>query len=287
MLSLFINLTRGNRTAVALILGLLTSGAIMTMPAQTATPAQPLYGMWYIFPLGNPATDPLRYEFRHNATTGKDEMIVTRLCPGDYRAVIARAVTPVEVGENTIRVLKTVNVSEAGELNSVCRSSIQEGTLNYSVASDGKITITNPGGNPDLFDLVRQDAANEAILPANLYGAWLFPLQDDNGATIQLRLVFYNSGDSNRGKVRQIATCSKANDTLVSQVDSGISVTKDKITILETVSREQKDGPFTCKASITPGSLHYVVSANGAILTLSKPGNQPITLTRETKPGLN
>ena len=243
--------------------------------------------MWYIFPRGNPNTDPLRYEFRHNATTGKDEMVVMRLCPGDYRAVIARAVVPIEVGEKTIRVLKTVNVAEKGELDSVCRMSIQEGVMTFSSTADGHVSISNPGGSPDLFELTRQDAATEAILPANLYGSWLFPVQKDRGAIIQLRLVFYNTGDSDRGKVRQIATCSFHNDTLISQVDSAIAVSNDHITLLESVAHEQKDGPFSCRATITSGSLHYVVSPNGATLTLTKAGAPPTVLTRESKTGLN
>lgn len=262
----------------------LASATVLALPAaaQTASFAQPLYGTWYTYPLGNPNTDPIRHEFRHNSTTGKDEMIVTRLCPGDYRAVIARVISPIEVSENTIRVLKSVSDAEKGEVNSVCQVSIEAGVMGYTVSDNGdRISITNPGGTPDMIELARQDAASEAVLPAPLYGTWSFPLQADHGATVEIKLVFYNRGDSDRGMVRQITTCSKDNTTLVSQVDSPVRVTKNQLTILETASHEQQDGPFTCKATITAGTLRFVVSPNGATLSLTKAGGQPLILTRD------
>ena len=250
--------------------------------SQTATFAQPLYGTWYTFPLGNPDTDSVRHEFRHNATTGKDEIVVTRLCPGDYRAVIARVVSPIEVSESAIKVLRRGTDTEKGELNSVCQISLEAGTWNYTISGDGeRLSIADPGGVPDLLELARQDAVSEAALPATLYGTWVFPVHQENGAKVQIKLIFFSKGDSERGKVRQIATCSKANNTLLSQVDSPISVTKDQLTILESSSHEQRDGPFICRATITAGMLHYVVSPNGATMTLLKTGGQPLVLTRE------
>ena len=173
----------------------LASGIMQARPAQAqaAVPAQSLYGTWYTYPLGNPNTDSVRHEFRHNASTGKDEMIVSRICQGDYRAVIARAVSPIEVTENTIRVAKTVSASERGELNSVCQVSIEAGVLTYSVSSDGnRISITNPGGTPDMFDLARQDASSESALVPSLYGTWSFPSDgrprcDSSGQTCLLQ----------------------------------------------------------------------------------------------------
>lgn len=268
----------------------LASGIMQARPAQAqaAVPGQSLYGTWYTYPLGNPNTDSVRHEFRHNASTGKDEMIVSRICQGDYRAVIARAVSPIEVTENTIRVAKTVSASERGELNSVCQVSIEAGVLTYSVSSDGnRISITNPGGTPDMFDLARQDASSESALVPSLYGTWSFPSMADHGATVQVKLVFYNTGDSDRGKVRQITSCSRTTTTVMSQVDSAIRVSKDAITILETVSHEQQDGPFSCKATITAGTLHFAISANGATMTLTKSGDKPLVLTRDPSPAEN
>src|SRR5579863_9848156 len=41
-----------------------------TQAPQTAQPStatsEYLYGTWYSYPLGNPDTDPIRHEFRHN-----------------------------------------------------------------------------------------------------------------------------------------------------------------------------------------------------------------------------
>ncbi len=128
---------------------------------QAAAPASDyLYGTWYSYPLGNPDTDSIRHEFRHNQSTNKDEMIVTRLCPGDYRAVIARAVSPIEVTQSTIRVLKSATDTEKGELNSECKASVESGLWSYTISDDhNRLTITNPGGTPDIMELARQDAA--------------------------------------------------------------------------------------------------------------------------------
>lgn len=281
------------RTLVAkagLLLCCLASGIMLAWPAaaQTAVPAQALYGTWYTYPLGNPNTDSIRHEFRHNAGSGKDEMIVSRICQGDYRAVIARAISPIEVSENTIRIAKTVTDSEKGEMNSVCQVSIEAGVLTYSVSSDGnRISLTNPGGTPDMFDLARQDASSEAVLAPSLFGTWSFPPLADHGATVQVKLVFYTTGDSERGTVRQITSCSKTTTTLMSQVDSAIRVGKDEITILQTVSHDQQDGPFSCKATIRAGTLHFAISANGATMTLTAAGDKPLVLTRDTSPAEN
>jgi len=261
----------------------LMSGVVLASAAgaQTHSPAQQFYGMWYTYPLGNPATDPIRHEFRHNAATGKDEMIVTRLCNGDYRSVIARVVSPIEISENTIRVLKSASDTEPGVGTAECRVSIKAGQMSYTLSADGnRITLTNPGGHPDLLELARQDETSEATLPPSLYGSWLLPAHLENNATIQVRLVFYNSPDSGRGTVRQIATCSKDNRSLLSRVDSAIKITPDEITFLDSASHVERDGPFTCTASIRPETLHYAVSANGETMTLSKAGQKPIILTR-------
>jgi len=256
--------------------------------SQDAAPAQKFYGMWYTYPLGNPFTDPFRHEFRHNPTTDKDEMIVTRLCVGDYGTVIARAVSPIEVSQDKLRVLKNSFASEPAQGNTYCQASIEAGVLGYSFTqNDSHVILTNPGGNPDILELARQDAASEAVLPPNLYGTWLLPPQEENGTHLQIRLVFYSTADSQHGKVRQIATCSKGSISLISEANSDIDVASDKITIVESASHEERNGPFTCKAMITAGTLRYAIAPNGATMTLSSANGRSLMLTRERASGLN
>jgi hypothetical protein len=250
--------------------------------AQTATFSQQFYGTWYTYPRGNPTTDPIRHEFRHNATTGKDEMIVTRFCPGDYRTVAAKAISPIEISESTIRVLKSASDTQEGEGRSLCRASIDEGVLNYTFSEDGsRITVTNPGGNPDIVELARQDAASESMLQSRVYGSWLLPAEEGKEVRVETRLIFYSGADPNKGGVRQVVSCSKGKDSLLSQVDSAISITKDEITIIESASHEERNGPFVCAATITAATLHYGISLDGSIMTLSKAGQKPLVLTRE------
>jgi hypothetical protein len=102
-----------------------------------------------------------------------------------------------------------------------------------------------------------------------------------------LRLVFYNNADTSEGKVREIATCIKGNDTLVSQVDANIEVSSDQIKILNSASHTQKQGPFTCEATITSGTLNYSVSSTGNNMKLRSATGAEMTLTREAEAGLN
>jgi hypothetical protein len=237
--------------------------------------------MWYTYPLGNPATDPIRHEFRHNPATSQDEMVVTRMCNGDYRSVIARAVSPIEISENTIRVLKAASDVEPGVGTAQCRVSIKAGQMSYTLSADGnRLTFTNPDPKTGVLELARQDETRESVLAPSLYGNWLLPPHVENSATIQVRLVFYNSPDSGRGTVRQIASCSKGTSSLFSRVDSAIKITLDEVTFLDSASHVERDGPFLCTASIHPETLHYVVSANGETLTLSRAGQKPLLLTR-------
>jgi hypothetical protein len=255
---------------------------------QTAAPAQKLYGTWYRYPLGNPNTDSLRQEFRHNAATDKDEVIVSRLCVGDYGTVIARAVSPIEVTQDSIKILKDAHASERAQGTSLCQAGIEAAVLGYSFSEDGThVTLTNPGGSPDIVELARQDVASEAVLPPNLYGTWLLPTRSDEGTRMQIRLVFYSTAESQHGKLRQISTCSKGNDSLISEVNADINVVADKITIVESASHEERNGPFSCKAIITAGTLRYAIAPNGATMTLWASNGKPMTLTRERAAGLN
>ena len=254
-----------------------------------AQAVQYVYGTWYTYPLGNPATDAVRHQFRHNSSPNKDELIVTRMCQGSYRAVIARAVSPVVITQSTIRVLKAASDTEKGELSSECKISVEPGLWSYTVSDDhARLTITNPGGTPDIIDLARQDASSGAALPSNVYGTWLLPMQTERDTQVQIKLVFYASSDPAKGKVRQIATCSKGNDTMVSQADSEIRVTGDEIKIMSAASHVQRDGPFVCKVTITPGTIHYELSPTGDIMTFtSAQGGGSLKLTRQTNTGLN
>ncbi len=250
--------------------------------AQTSNYSQQFYGTWYTYPLGNPNTDPIRHEFRHNAATGKDEMIVTRTCSGDYRSVTAKAVSPIQISEDTVQVLKGASDLREGEGRTSCRASIEAGAWSYSVSEDGtRITLTNPGGNPDILVLARQDAITETMLQNRIYGSWLLPVEEGQGSRVETRLVFYRGADPNQGSVRQIVSCSKGDDSLLSQVDSTVSVDKEQITVLESASHQESDGAFVCTATISAATLHYSISPDGTIMTLSKSGEKPLVLTRE------
>ncbi len=250
--------------------------------AQTASFAQRFYGTWYNYPPSSGTKDSIRHEFRHNSETGKDEIIVSRICEGDDVAVIARATAPIEVSKNTIKILQTASRSEKEADGTLCRASIDAATWSYVFSSKGdRISITNPGGTPNSFQLARQDVSPETILPPNVYGTWLLPAHEEaRGTTVQIKLMFYESADSNRGKIREISTCSKGNDSVASQADSTFKITNDEITILEPASREVRNGPISCLATIVPGTLHYVVSSEGGTLVLSKPGAAPLVLSR-------
>lgn len=250
--------------------------------AQTSNYSQPFYGSWYTYPLGNPNTDPIRHEFRHNATTGKDEMVVTRICPGDYRSVTAKAVSPIQISEDTIEVLKSASDVREGEGRSSCRANIEAGTWSYSFSDDNtQVTLTNPGGNPDMLLLARPDAVTESMLQTRIYGTWLLQAGEGKESRSETRLVFYRGSDPNQSSLRQIVSCSRGNQSLLSQVDSTISVDKEQITVLESASHQESDGPFVCTATISAATLHYSISPDGTIMTLSKSGQKPLVLTRE------
>ena len=270
---------------------LATCCAVLPMHAQdesSSGPAQPLYGTWYIFPLGNPDTDPIREEFRHDSATGKDELVVSRVCQGNYRAVIATAISPVEITASTIRVLKSSTATEKAELGSECHSSVDAGLLSYTLSPDNnRLTITNPAGKPNVLELARQDTASSSSLAPSLYGTWSLPVQHDGNMRIEIRLVFYSNAEGSDGRVRQIVTCMKGNSSMMAQADSDIHVTKDHISILKSASRTQNDGPYSCQANITAGSLRYAIAPNGATMTLYAASGPSLKLTREHGRGLN
>jgi hypothetical protein len=274
----------GCKAGIFLLVWCFTQSLIFpsTALAQTPSFAQRLYGMWYTYPLGNPATDSIRHEFRNNSETGANELVVSTICPGDYLAVISKVTSPIEVSEKTIKVLKSFSHSEKKPDGSECLASIEAGVWNYVISSKGdRISITKPHGSPGSFQLARQDVVPEEIEPPNIFGSWLMPAHLEHGNMVQIKLIFYESADPDQGNIREISSCSKENDSLVAQANSKFKITKDQITILEAASRLERNGPISCEATITPGTLSYVMSADGGSLILSKPDAPPIVLTRE------
>jgi hypothetical protein len=265
-----------------------TSQAAQVAQGGSGDTSQYLYGTWYTYPPGDAKSDSVRHEFRHNRTTDRDEVVVTRICPGDYRAAIAKAISPIEVTESTIRVLKRASATEKGEMNSECKATVEPGLWSYTISDDhNRLTITEPGGHPDIVELARQDAVGGDVLPSTLYGTWSLPVQNDRDTKVQMRLIFYAGADPSKGKVRQIATCMKGNNTLVSQADSEIRVTANQIRILNAASHVQRDGPFTCEVTITPGTLRYVLSRAGDTMTLISSTGGSLKVRRETETGSN
>jgi len=255
--------------------------------SQQAAVPQSIYGRWYTYPLGNPMTDPVRHEFRHNSTTGADEMVVTRACPYESRVVVAKAVAPIEVSEDSIRVMKGATDSEVLQGTTVCEASITAAMLSYSFSEDGEhLILTNPGGSPDFLELARETKESETPTPQRLYGTWLLPAVNGRDMRVQIRWVFYSTAER-QDKVRQIAVCTKGNDSLVSDVDASVRVSKDEIRVLESVSHEQHAGDFSCQANIVAVTWHYMLAPTGLTLTLSTAGSKPMVLTREDESGLN
>ena len=76
---------KGFRAGIFLLIWGLSQGLIWPpQPSRRLPPfAQRLYGTWYTYPLGNPATDSIRHEFRHSSETGKDEISVSHICEGE------------------------------------------------------------------------------------------------------------------------------------------------------------------------------------------------------------
>jgi len=255
---------------------------------QDAIFSQKLYGVWYTHPAGNPYTDALRHEFRHNSTTGKDEMVVSHTCAAGARIVVAKAVSPIDVTEDAIRVLKSASDAVPLQGTADCEANIVLGQFSYSFSEDGEhLILTQPGGNPDYLDLVHETKADDSSVPQRLYGTWLLPPIDGKEMRVQVRWVFYSTAE-HEGRVRQIAVCSKGNESLVSHVDSDISVSKDQIRVLQSASNQQQEGSFVCKASILPATWRYALSPSGVTLTLYVEGApKPLILTREHEPGLN
>ena len=259
----------------------------LVVPAQEASFSQSLYGNWHTYPLGNPFTDPVRHEFRHNSSTGGDEMVVTRTCAEGTHITVARAVSPVEIKEDTILVLRSSSDSEPLQGAAVCQVNITAAMMSYSFSEDGEhLILTDPGGNPDYLELTRETKAEDTSVPQRLYGTWLLPPIDGKEMQVKVRWVFYTTAER-QDRVRQIAICSKGNDSLVSHVDSDISVTKDQIKVLQSASNQQQEGSFICKASILATTWRYAMSSSGLTLTLYAEGAKALTLTREKQAGLN
>ncbi len=262
---------------------------ILTAPAwaQNASSSQKLYGKWHTYPLGNPNTDPVRHEFRHNSTTGSDELVVTRACIAGTHTVVAKAVSPIQVSEDSIQILKDASDSQPLQGTAVCQVNITASIMGYSFSEDGEhLLLMNPGGNPDIVDLEPDTNMADDAVSKRLYGTWLLPAVNGKEMRVQMRWVFYGTAER-KDRVRQIAVCTKGNDSLVSHVDSDVSFTKDQFKVLQSASHEQVAGDFLCKASLVAGTWSYTLAPTGLTLTLHAEGAKPVTLTREKDGGLN
>ena len=213
-------------------------------------------------------------------------MVVTRTCATGTHIAVAKAVSPVEITEDTVRVLKSASGSEPIEDAAVCEISITAAMLSYSFSEDGEhLILTDPGGNPDYLELARDTKADDT---------WLYPSAlTAHGCCHRLRArkcEYKSAGCSKDGqrqdRVRQIAVCSR-DQSLVSHVDSDISVNKDLIKVTQSASNQQQEGSFICKASILATTWRYAISPSGLNLTLYAEGAKPLILTREKQPGLN
>jgi hypothetical protein len=246
-----------------------------------------IYGKWYTYPAGNPNTDPIRHEFRHDASGG-DEMIVTRACPVEAHVVTAKVASPIEVSADQIRVLKSALDSQPLQGTAVCEVSITAAAFSYSFSEDGQhLILTNPGGNPDYLELARDTEASETPVQQRLYGTWVVPPLNGKDMRVQVRWVFYRTAER-QDKVRQIAVCTRGTESVVADVDASMTVTKDHITITESASHDERQGDVTCTASLGAGTWRYTLAPNGVTLTLlGSAGGKPMTLTREDQPGLN
>jgi hypothetical protein len=254
-------------------------------PQEEPTSSQSLYGTWYTYPLGNPKTDTVRYEFRHDVSTNRDEIIVTRHCPVESRVVVAKAVAPIEVTDETIRILKTAVDSQPTQGTWTCDAGINAGVFSYSFADD-HVVLTNPGGNPDYLELAREEKTTAPAVPQMLYGTWLLPAIDGKTMRMQVRWVFYPTAER-QDRLRQIAVCTQGNDSLVSQVDTDVDISPHYIKVLQSASHDQQQGSFVCQASILAATWRYTLAPTGVTLTLFANGAKPITLTRESQTGLN
>jgi len=273
----------GSCSLVVAFVLILSLGAL----AQTPGFAQKLYGTWYTYPFGNPLTDSLRHQFRHNSATGTDEIVVIRSCAGDRGAVIARAVSPIEISQDSIRILKSSSEVRPAQGNSECRAKVDVGVIGYSFSDDGEhLILTDAGGNPDLLELAREDPEAATAVPQDLFGTWLLAPVNTKTNQVQERYVFYATADHHE-RVRRIAICLHGNNSIVAHVDSDMSVTKDQITFLQSASHDQREGNFICTASVTAGTWHYSIAPGGVAITLSSAGGQTMKLTREQPAGLN
>lgn len=254
--------------------------------SQESTYAQKLYGDWYTYSGGSSNADSMRHQFRHDKSSSHDELVVTRLCRIESHAIVAKAVSPIEISEDTIRILKSATDVQPIEGASACEVSISAGVFNYSFSEEGHLVLTNPGGNPDYLELARDAKASGRTVPKKIYGTWLLPPFEGKTMRMQVRWVFYTTADR-QDKVRQITVCHQGNNSLVSHVDSDLSISDESIKVLQSASHQELEGAFSCEAKIEAATWHYSVAPDGTSVTLSGNGAKPILLTREPQSGLN
>jgi hypothetical protein len=149
--------------------------------------------------------------------------------------------------------------------------------------SSSKAQKNSPTGEGDSKNATSKDATadEDARRAPPISGTWILPDQHDRGVTFQTKLSFFRGHEDNFYVVHEAVECSRGNQSLTSQAEAPIKATKHEITILEGATHEAKDGEITCRASISPGTLHYTISADGQTLMLNVPGEAPMALKRD------
>jgi hypothetical protein len=275
----------GNARASLLVFGF---AVLLLSPGwcQETTYSQKLYGNWYTYPRGNPNTDPVLRQFRHDKAASRDEIVVIRQCPLESRVVVAKAVSPIEVSEDTIRILRNDSDIQPTQGTSVCEASVSAGVYSYSFSEDDHLVLTNPGGNPDFLELAREDKTGGPAVPQKLYGTWLLPPFEGKTMRMQVRWVFYTTAER-QDRLRQITVCNQGNDSLVAHIDTDINIGDDSLKVLQSASHQEQQGAFSCEARIEAATWRYSVAPGGMSVTLSGNGAKSIILTREPQSGLN
>lgn len=253
---------------------------------QETTHSQELYGTWYTYPAGNPNADPVHRQFRRDKASSRDEIVVIRQCPIESRVVVAKVVSPIEVTEDTIRILRNDSDIEPMQGTTACEASVSAGVFSYSFSEDGHLVLTNPGGNPDYLELARDEKTSGPAVPRKLYGTWLLPLVEGKTMRMQVRWVFYTTAER-QDRLRQITVCNQGNDSLVSHIDTDIGLSDDSVKVLQSVSHQEQQGAFSCEARIEAATWRYSLAPGGMTMTLFSSGAKPVTLTREPQSGLN
>ena len=107
-----------------------------------------------------------------------------------------------------------------------------------------------------------------------IYGQWALPAIQGNGIVIKMHLLFQS------GQVTEIAECSGYGSSAVSKVSAPVDITQDTVTIKAAAQHTEFANGFQCNASLSVGSVNYLISQNNQMLQLVANGST-LNLTRE------